>query len=276
MIGETVQGCLARADRMAKDTKAKRATAAAGARKRRSAAAEPMSKVLKRESRRSMREAFPRALAERRKAETRRRLIPGLRARLISTLESVSELNAETLGEDLFVEYLALTSGTAVQTARRWIAKDNPGLPDLVSFAMLCDVLQADVNWMLGLTKTKLSLPRVDADWLQGYVDDLAQAATGQLGVRVTGDEMAPVISPGDWVLVDTSERTWGSNGTYLLQWQGRSILRTVETRIGDGFVLRCANARYGETVVRDEAHARKRGIRLIGRAVGRLALARL
>lgn len=165
----------------------------------------------------------------------RKRLIPGLRARLISALESVSEPNAEALGEDLFVEYLALTTGTAVQTARRWIAKGNPGLPDLISFAMLCDVLQGHVNWMLGLTKSRLNLPRIDVEWLQGLIDDLVESAGRRQGLRVHGDEMEPAIKAGDWVLIDMSERQWGPNGTYLLQWKGRRVLRIVDTRIGDG-----------------------------------------
>jgi hypothetical protein len=261
---------------MADKKKATQASAVGPAQKQRSHSQELLGKAIKREARRSIREAFPPALSRRRKLETRKRLIPGLRERLLSTLEGVGDLNAQALGSDLFVEYLALTTGTAVQTARRWIAAGDPGLPDLISFAMLCDVLQADVNWMLGLTKTRLSLPRDDADWLKDLVGDLVEAADGRQGVRVLGDEMEPAIMAGDWVLVDTSARKWGSNGTYVLQWKGRQVLRSVETRLGEGFVLGCANPKYAPTVIRDEAQARERGIRLIGRVEGRIALARL
>jgi hypothetical protein len=261
---------------MAGKKKSSQASAVRAPRKQSSRSQELLGKAIKREARRSIREAFPPAQNRRRKIETRKRLVPGLRTRLLSTLEGVSDLNAETLGGDLFVEYLALTTGTAVQTARRWIAEGDPGLPDLVSFAMLCDVLQADVNWMLGLTKTRLSLPRGEGDWLQDLVGDLVEAAGGRQGVRVLGDEMEPAIMAGDWVLVDMSERKWGSSGTYLLQWKGRQVLRSVETRLGEGFVLGCANPKYAPTVIRDEAQARERGIRLVGRVEGRIALAHL
>lgn len=261
---------------MAGKKKSTRANAAGTPRRQKTRSGELLGRAIKRDARLSMREAFPPALTSRRKSETRKRLIPGLRTRLLSTLEEVSDLKAEALGDDLFVEYLALVTGTAVQTARRWIAKTNPGLPDLVSFAMLCDVLQADVNWMLGLTRTRLALPRVDADWLQDLLGDVIEAADGRQGVRVLGDEMEPAIMAGDWVLVDTSERKWGRNGTYLLQWKGQRVLRSVETRLGEGFVLGCANPKYAQTVIRDEAQARERGIRLIGRVERRIALARL
>jgi hypothetical protein len=56
----------------------------------------------------------------------------------------------------------------------------------------------------------------------------------------------------------------------------GKRVLRTVDTRIGEGFLLGCANPRYAATLIRDEAAARELGVSLIGRVVHRIAIGRV
>jgi hypothetical protein len=230
----------------------------------------------KKQARAAIRDAFPVHATQRAKALTKERLIPGLRTRLLRALREVDDLRSAELDDELFVDYLALTTGSAVQTARRWIAPSRPGLPDLVSFSMLCEALQLDVNWMLGLTKTRLSLAPAQPEWLGELMSEIAKGAGDRVGVRVRGDEMEPAICAGDWVLIDKRDRRWGVNGTYLLEWDGREVLRDVETRIGAGLVLICANRKYADTVLEGEEAARSLGVRLLGRVTARIATQRL
>lgn len=224
----------------------------------------------------SLRKKFELSRYGRVKSMIRRELIPGFRDRLLATIRTLDDVRADEYDTELYVDYLALATGTAVQTARRWIDADNPGLPDLVSFATLCKVFGSDVNWMLGLSKTRLSIPRTNADWIQDLVSELGQLGTQLAGMRVQGDEMEPDISSGDWVLIDTSRRTWGSHGMYAIQYRGVPALRTIGTSIGAGYVLKCSNERYSETLVKDEGHAKALGIKLLGRVTMRIGLTRI
>ena len=76
-----------------------------------------------------------------------------LRARLLERLSDarVPAGHAQAL-------HLAGITGRAYQTTRRWIDDASPGLPDLTSFRMLCEGVDADAQWLLGLTDDKRSL----------------------------------------------------------------------------------------------------------------------
>lgn len=228
-----------------------------------------------REARSELRKKFENRRFSFAKSRVRSELMPGFRDRLLATIRTLQDVRTSDFDTQLYVDYLAAVTGTAPQTAKRWIDDDEPGLPDLVSFTTLCKIVGSDPNWMLGLTRTKLPPPRTDADWLDDLVADISKVAGELTGMRVVGDEMEPDIRPGDWVLVDTHERNWGRNGMYMLEYKSIPALRTIGTQIGAGFILSCRNDAYGDTLVKDEAHAKSMGIKLIGRVTVKIALSR-
>lgn len=199
----------------------------------------------------------------------------GLPRRLRATIRSLNDVRASDFDDQLVVDYLKAVTGTVHQTARRWVSDQAPGLPDLVSFAMICKVVGIDANWALGLTEQGAS-EQHETTWLEDLCTELGQVAHNLVGKRVLGDEMEPEIGSGDWVLINTADRTWGRSGTYLLQYKGVETLRVVETRIGTGYVLSCRNDAYGEAVVEDEAHAANLGIEILGRVVMKVAVQKL
>lgn len=176
-------------------------------------------------------------------------LLPGFKDRLILQMDD-SEIPARQR-----VSRLREWTGCSASTARRWI-DEEPGLPDLESFTRLCQRFQADANWMLGLDERRMPLPEGVASVAldQAQIDDLEWAAfvrkavgAGLKAYVMEGDEMEPRIRAGDIVFVDTSVDRIVGNGTYLIQMRERTVVRTVEDRLHDGLVLRCANPQYGE-----------------------------
>ncbi len=150
----------------------------------------------------------------------RDKLFPGFRDRLLETIQLLEPVRSLDFDDELYVDYLAFITGTVPQTARRWVDKQDPGLPDLVSLATLCHVVGIDVNWMLGLTAVRLPSVQGDDDWLQELVCDIGRAGENLVGMRVEDDGMAPAIRRGDWVLIDPNERAWGHDGMYALQFK--------------------------------------------------------
>ncbi len=154
----------------------------------------------------------------------RDKLFPGFRDRLLETIQMLDPVRALDFDDELYVDYLAFITGTVPQTARRWVDKQDPGLPDMVSLATLCHALGIDVNWMLGLTTVRLPPVQGDDDWLQELVSDICRAGENLVGMRVEDDSMAPDIRHGDWVLIDPNERAWGHDGLYALQFKVAAV----------------------------------------------------
>jgi hypothetical protein len=84
-------------------------------------------------------------------------LIPGFRDRLLVELDAAGVAPRRRIGE------LCRITGRAAPTVRRWVDPDQPGLPDLESFARLCASLKVDLNYILGLTGVRLPLPGLPA-----------------------------------------------------------------------------------------------------------------
>lgn len=203
------------------------------------------------------------------RAALKEALQEGLPRRLVATIRGLKDIRASDFDDQLVVDHLSVITGTSCQTAQRWV---GIGLPDLVSFAMICKQAGVDANWALGLAEQEPS-PTEPTNWLDQVCADLGQLAGDLTGKRVLGNEMEPEIRNGDWILINTADRTWGRSGTYLIKYKDVEALRVVETRIGTGYVLSCRNRSYGETVVDDEAHASRLGIEIVGRVVMKLAV---
>ena len=77
---------------------------------------------------------------------------------------------------------------------------------------------------------------------------------------------MEPRIKNGAPMLVDMRTKEIAGNGTYVLEYQRRTLVRNVESRIGEGLVLTCENPKYKESVVKDAATAKRMGLKVIGR----------
>ena len=194
-------------------------------------------------------------------------LRPGFRDRLI---ESLNEVGVPARGR---MAYVASLTDRAVQTVSRWLDPREPGLPDLESCARLCDGLGRNSDWMLGLAEEPRRTGAVsptewtaETAWAREAFDVLRQGSGAGEIVRMTGDEMAPLICDGDLMFVDSRANQLVGNGIYALELDGRCMVRRVDSRLGTGLVFKCDNERYPERVVKDAAAARRLGLRVIGK----------
>ena len=202
-------------------------------------------------------------------------LLPGLRDRLFT------EMDGAKIPKDGRLQYLCSMTGRKPQTARRWIETEKPGLPDLESFAAICGAFDTDANWMLGLSKTRYALPREPEhgeatqggqsnnekfEWMDYVIRQVAENAEGCNTFCMPGDDMEPRVKNGAPMLVDMRTKEIAGNGTYVLEYQRRTLVRNVESRIGEGLVLTCENPKYKESVVKDAATAKRMGLKVIGR----------
>ena len=223
----------------------------------------------KRQGMRAPREASVRRSQDQSLNAREPRLIPALRTRLFALTDEAN------IAPEARVPYLSSLTGRAPQTVRRWLRNRGPGLPDLPSVVSLCIRFNIDANWLLGLTNIKFKLPAADTDqkapdrraWLDHIARQVAQKAPRCEVFYMPGDEMEPKIEEGAPILVDTSIREIDGNGIYLLEYERRTIVRTVENRIGEGFVLACENKKYQPTVIKGAAAAKKLGLTVIGKA---------
>jgi hypothetical protein len=192
------------------------------------------------------------------------------RQRLIARLD-----RAEVPAQKRMV-YVAALTGRAVQTVSRWFDAGRPGLPDLESYARLCEGLHCNADWMLGLSATPgLATARqangenVDAGWMVELLDELTGDFHDCESMRMSGDEMAPRIRDGDHMFVSHDLGKVSGNGIYVIEWKDRLVVRHVENRIGYGVVLTCENPAYAECVVKDAVAARRMGLRVVGKVNG-------
>ena len=196
-------------------------------------------------------------------------LLPGLRDRLFK------EMDGAKIPKEGRLQYLCSMTGRKPQTVRRWIETDKPGLPDLESFAAICGAFDTDANWMLGLVETRYALPREPArsepkdqksKWIGYVIQQLEDGGERFETFHMPGDDMEPRIKNGAPLLVDTRIREFAGNGTYVIEYRHRTLVRNVESRIGEGFILRCENPKYKESLIKDSGAAKHLGLRVIGR----------
>lgn len=187
-------------------------------------------------------------------------LVPGLRNRLIA------EMGPDVPAGPASVHLLTELSGRTIQSALRWIADEKPGLPDLRSLAILCLQFGVDANWILGLTEQRLPFPfnninnrlhrqawpdrQLPVNWIGHVMTRVGLDYPGARVMIMRGDDMAPLIREGAPVFFDDAVSTIDLNGVYLLEYQGKTLVRHVEIRIGEGLLLRCENERYGSTII--------------------------
>lgn len=211
-------------------------------------------------------------------------LAPGFRDRLIE------QMDRARVPKEARLAHLSAMTGRVHQTSRRWIDPIKPGLPDLESFALLCVGFHSDANWLLGLAKTRCAMvcegaraedresatdSSAAAAWIAAIVRDLADEVAGCEPIRMSGDDMDPIIHDGDMMFVDYRTQNIAGNGIYVVEYDGRVMVRTVESRIGEGLVLGCENRKYKECVVKDAAAAKRMGLKVMGKVRGRIGIAK-
>ena len=211
-------------------------------------------------------------------------LTPGFRDRL------VEQMDRARVPKEARLAHLSAMTGRVHQTSRRWIDPIKPGLPDLESFALLCIGFHSDANWFLGLRKAPYAMvcegARTEdqesatdssnaAAWIAAIVRDLADEVAGCEPMRMSGDDMDPFIHDGDMMFVDYRTQSIAGNGIYVVEYDGRVMVRTVESRIGEGLVLGCENRKYKECVVRDAAAVKRMGLKVMGKVRGRISIAK-
>ena len=182
------------------------------------------------------------------------------------------ELDAQGVPAIRRPSYLAILTGRAAPSCRRWLDPDAPGLPDLQSFSALCLQFEADANYFLGFTSTRLSSTLTRGSTLKSstgqealesaqWVERVANALEGDPAVCtmvvMQGDEMWPKISDGDIVFIDQRVNALQGNGTYYLEFDGARFIRNVELRLAEGVVLSCNNPKYRDTQVPSESKER-------------------
>jgi hypothetical protein len=198
-------------------------------------------------------------------------LVPGLRERLLIELDEANIPPRRRITE------MCRLSGRARPSAGRWLDADEPGLPDLDSFTRLCLGLKVDANYLLGLVEPRLRLAdATDGAKDEGWIDELRRTALRTLGGStpyvMRGDDMAPRIKEGDVLFVDRRITSLQGNGVYLIEWQGRTMVRVVEDRLEHGLLLRCANSQYADVALPAAEITRDR-LRLLGKVMQALTM---
>ncbi|MGQ0597170.1 S24 family peptidase [Aquabacterium sp.] len=177
---------------------------------------------------------------------------------------------------------LCSITGRAYQTTRRWVDEESSGLPDLTSFRLICEGLDCDANWLIGLSRSKRSLRNAQLEAQPLPVPDMApeykwmlellRQVYSEMGAcqprRMTGDEMEPLIHDGDMMFVDRSRPGFNGNGVYLVEYQGAEVVRSIEMRVGEGCVVKCFNGKYKDKLVRKREGV---GLKILARVEGAL-----
>jgi hypothetical protein len=198
-------------------------------------------------------------------------LIPGLRDRLLRELDEAGIPPRRRIGR------LCSITGRKSPTVRRWLDPEQPGLPDLESFARLCKSLNLSAGYLLGLAVRRAghaSTSPLDPalPWL-GAVERSAALVQGCETMLMTGDDMDPLIQDGDVLFVDRRVNKLAGNGTYEVEYAGRRMVRSIEDRLAEGLALRCANERYAEVLVSPKALPR---LKIVGKVVASMGMTAL
>lgn len=188
----------------------------------------------------------------------------------------IARLNQAEVPAQKRMVYVAAMTGRAVQTVSRWFDAGRPGLPDLESYARLCEGLRCNADWMLGLSatagkrsETQVTGANADQGWMGEFLPELVSEFHRCEPMRMSGDEMTPRIRDGDHMFVSRDIDAVSGNGIFVIEWNGRLVVRHVENRIGQGVVLSCENPAYAECVVKDALAAQRMGLRVVGKVQG-------
>lgn len=113
---------------------------------------------------------------------------------------------------------------------------------------------------------------RVIAEWVMPppfYRHELHANPDGTLFMQVVGNSMLPTLAPGDRVIVDTTQNTFGPDAIYVFDdGDGEPRVKSLKKMLGTSDVRIISDNRdlYGEDLVPIQS------IRIIGRVVGKVS----
>lgn len=113
---------------------------------------------------------------------------------------------------------------------------------------------------------------RVVAEWLMPdpfFRHELRASPDGTIFMEVIGNSMLPTLAPGDRVIVDTRQNTFGPDAIYVFDdGDGEPRVKSLKKMLGTGDVRIISDNRdsYGEDVMSLAS------IRIIGRVVGKVS----
>ena len=193
-------------------------------------------------------------------------LVPGVRDRLHARLVAMGIPAAKE------VSFVAGITQRAAQSVRRWFDIQEPGLPDLESFARLCVGLGCSADEIIGVLHREVrdsdhGTPIVQmANCIRAITDSLVWRGELGIPIRVLGDEMAPRLRTGDIVFVNTAITRIEGNGIYAFTRDNEVLIRRVDQRIDKSIVLQCDNKAYRDHEWTGAAAAKRSGVSLLGK----------
>ena len=176
------------------------------------------------------------------------------------------------------------------QGVSKWF-KPAGALPDTMSIYLFAQTFQASTDYLFGLTpRMRVAQPNADptatrpgaaggeaksdAETLLDIARVLSERMDGNACITMDGDEMEPTIRRNAPVWIDTTRSRIQGNGIYAIAFKGRTTVRAVEDRPGEGISLICDNKRYREQIIGAEGGLERKGIKVIGKVVGWLQTA--
>lgn len=201
------------------------------------------------------------------------RLVPDVRDRLQVRLAALG------VRPDRIVSHVANLTHRAAQSVRRWFDPETPGLPDLESFARLCEGLGCSADEVIGLapadqaTQDRCRDVAAVADSIYAMTEALRKRGGTGKPMRVPGDEMAPQLHEGDLVFVDTGIDHLAGNGLYALEYDGKLLIRRIEQRLGGRLVLKCTNRTYQDWELAESTAVRRSGLKILGKVQGSIGM---
>lgn len=183
--------------------------------------------------------------------------------------------------------------GVSQNTAANWLKGD--GVPELSRLPEIAEILGTTVEQLV-VGERELGPQVIDEDYvmvdmheedsLEGCAWYTLPETLRTIGLpneikmlQVSGDDMMPYVHGGDIVVYDPRAKRIQANGVFVLQINGRYIVRRVQRGIKQNIRLICDNPLFGEEVL-DEADFAEGFLdesrpavacRVIGRVVGRL-----
>ena len=204
----------------------------------------------------------------------------GLHAQLRRTMGEFLDLS--NVPERGRVPVVAKIAHRSRQGVSRWFKQDDASgaLPDALSIFLFAQAFQADANYLFGLTDRRRVLagsgtqagqgtPHGNPDAVADLAAEIAERFPAGASITMVGDEMEPTIKRGTRVWLDSGCTAIQGNGLYALEVNGRTIVRIVEDRPGEGLTLSCENKRYREQVIPARADLARSGIKVLGKVVG-------
>ena len=177
--------------------------------------------------------------------------------------------------------WLASITHRSKQAAARWLkAGSEGGLPDVIALRQIALAFDADPAYLMGLTRfvgrargvETAGAPALES-FLQELSEEFAKVSKRVQAWRVDGDEMEPRIQRGAVLFVDLDANTLSSSGLYAFDAAGAMKVRMVETKLGGGISLKCANPNYSELSLAKVSDLKRQRISVLGRVTGWIEL---